>query len=157
MRTWSKIVQKISKKYNVDQRLIKSIICVESSGNQRAVSRSKAIGLMQVKPFGAGKEVYQFQGKIGQPSISDLYDPKINIDIGTAYIYVLQHQYLAGLHNKEILQYATIVSYVNGSSALLKTLSNDRNQAIKKLNKMKKIGFFNHIKKNIQHYKHGNI
>ncbi|XBC44624.1 MAG: transglycosylase SLT domain-containing protein [Buchnera aphidicola (Schlechtendalia peitan)] len=140
-------MKKTSKKYNVDQKLIKSIICIESSGDEKATSNSKAIGLMQIKPFSAGKEVYRFQGKRGHPSVNDLYNPNINIDIGTAYIHILQNQDLSGIYNTEILRYATIVSYVNGSNALLKTLSDNRKIAIKKLNKMKKKEFFNHIKK----------
>ncbi|XBC38441.1 MAG: transglycosylase SLT domain-containing protein [Buchnera aphidicola (Floraphis choui)] len=151
------MVKRASKKYGVDSKLIESIICIESAGNKKAISSSKAIGLMQIKPRSAGREVYRFQGKNGQPSIYDLYNPKINIDIGTAYIYILQHQDLSGIHNSEILRYATIVSYVNGSNMLLKTLSNNRKTAIQKLNKMKKKQFFNHIKKNIQRYRRGNI
>ncbi|XBC40976.1 MAG: transglycosylase SLT domain-containing protein [Buchnera aphidicola (Nurudea yanoniella)] len=134
-----------------------SIICAESSGNSRAISRSKAIGLMQIKRFSAGKEVYRFLGKIGQPSVRDLYNPKINIDIGTAYIHVLQKKNLLGIHNPEILRYATIISYSNGPNMFLRTLSNNKVKAIKKLNKMKKKEFFNHIKKKIQSYKSGNI
>ncbi|XBC42514.1 MAG: transglycosylase SLT domain-containing protein [Buchnera aphidicola (Meitanaphis elongallis)] len=157
IHSWSKIIKQSSKKYKVDERLIKSIICIESSGNTKAISRSNAIGLMQIKPFSAGREVYRFQGKIGQPSLRDLYNPKINIDIGTAYVHILQHRELVGIHNMEMLRYATIISYVNGSQALFRTFSSSREEAIKKLNKMKKQEFFSHIKKNIEHYKLGNI
>ncbi|XBC39457.1 MAG: transglycosylase SLT domain-containing protein [Buchnera aphidicola (Nurudea shiraii)] len=154
---FSKIIQQSSKKYNVDPNLVKSIICVESSGNIKAISRSKAIGLMQIKQFSAGKEVYRFQGKSGQPSIYDLYNPKTNIEIGTAYIHILQEKNLSGIHNLEILRYATIVSYSNGPNMLLKIFSNNRLSAIKKINKLKKQEFLNYIKKNTQNCKLGNI
>ncbi|XBC38942.1 MAG: transglycosylase SLT domain-containing protein [Buchnera aphidicola (Melaphis rhois)] len=147
MKPWFKIIKRSSKKYNVDSKLIKSIICIESSGHVQATSSSNAIGLMQIKPYSAGKEVYHFKGRSGQPSIYDLYDPKINIDIGTAYIHILQCQDLEGINNKEILRYATIVAYVNGTNALLKTFSHDKKKAIKRINKMKKKEFFSHIKR----------
>lgn len=157
IKSWSSIIKKSSKKYNVDPKLIKSIICIESSGNKKATSHSHAIGLMQIKPLSAGKEVYRFKKKDGHPSIYDLYNPKINIDIGTAYVHILQNRDLVGINNTEMLRYATIVSYVNGSDTLLKILSNNRRKAVKKINKMTKKEFFYYIKKNIQPCKLGNI
>lgn len=87
---WNKFIKTSAQKYNIDSKLIKSIIYAESSGNPYAKSKSNAIGLMQIKPSSAGVEIYRLNGKKGQPSIKELYNPKINIDIGTAYISLLQ-------------------------------------------------------------------
>jgi membrane-bound lytic murein transglycosylase E len=87
---WNKLINIASNKYQVDNKLIKSIIYVESSGNPYATSRSNAIGLMQIKPSSAGIEVYRLYKKQGQPSIKELYNPKTNIDMGTAYLSLLQ-------------------------------------------------------------------
>lgn len=44
-----------------------------------------------------------------------------NIDIGAAYINILQNQQLAGINDPQTLRYATIVSYANGAGAMLRT------------------------------------
>ncbi|WAI19204.1 MAG: transglycosylase SLT domain-containing protein [Buchnera aphidicola (Brevicoryne brassicae)] len=90
IHNWKSFIKTSSYKYNVDDKLIKSVIYAESSGNPYAKSNSNAIGLMQIKPSSAGVEIYRLNGKKGQPSIQELYNPKINIDIGTAYISLLQ-------------------------------------------------------------------
>jgi len=87
---WNKLINIASNKYQVDSKLIQSIIYVESSGNPYSKSRSNAIGLMQIKPSSAGIEVYRLYKKKGQPSIQELYNPETNIDMGTAYLSLLQ-------------------------------------------------------------------
>jgi len=150
---WNDIVEVAAHKYKVDEKLIKSIIYVESSGNPCAKSKSNAIGLMQIKPSSAGAEVYRLYGKKGQPSIKELYNPKINIDMGTAYISFLQKKF-STIKNKDVMRYATIVSYVNGASALLKTFSKNSKEAIDIINTMTTQSFYTHVKKNIQQFKH---
>ncbi|WP_234414137.1 transglycosylase SLT domain-containing protein [Buchnera aphidicola] len=120
---------------------------VESSGNPYAKSRSNAIGLMQIKPSAAGLEIYRLNGKKGQPSVRELYNPKVNINIGTSYLNLLQKKNLLGIKNKEIMRCATIVSYVNGAHALLKIFSKNRDEAIKKINSMTVKTFFKYVKK----------
>jgi membrane-bound lytic murein transglycosylase E len=144
---WNFLIKKASNKYNVEEKLIKSIIYAESSGNPYAKSESNAIGLMQIKPSAAGLEIYRLNGKKGQPSVKELYNPKININIGTSYINLLQKKNLFGIKNKEIMRYATIVAYVNGTSALLKIFSKNRNKAIKIINSMTVKTFFKYVKK----------
>ncbi|WAI03193.1 transglycosylase SLT domain-containing protein [Buchnera aphidicola] len=90
IHNWNYLIKNASHKYGVDEKLIKSIIYTESSGNPYAKSNSNAIGLMQIKPNSAGAEIYRITGKKGQPSVQSLYNPKININIGTAYINLLQ-------------------------------------------------------------------
>lgn len=150
---WRNFIHTSANKYNVDEKLIKSIVYAESSGNPYAKSRSNAIGLMQIKPSSSGMEVYRLNGKKGQPSNKELYNPKININIGTAYINFLQKKNLFGIKNKEIMRYATIVSYVNGASALLKIFSKNGKEAISIINTMTAKSFCEYIKKNIQQYK----
>ncbi|QFQ32440.1 murein transglycosylase [Buchnera aphidicola (Aphis fabae)] len=144
---WNYFIKNASNKYNVDEKLIKSIIYVESSGNPFAKSSSNAIGLMQIKPSAAGLDIYRLNRKKGQPSVKELYNPRININIGTSYLRLLQKRNLLGIKNKEIMRYATIVSYVNGTSALLKIFAKDKHTAIKIINTMTIKKFFQYIKK----------
>jgi membrane-bound lytic murein transglycosylase C len=56
------MVRQASRKYGVDESLILAIMQTESSFNPYAVSRSDALGLMQVVQHSAGKDVFRSQG-----------------------------------------------------------------------------------------------
>lgn len=142
---WSLFTDYAAHNYGIDQKLIDAIISVESGGNPTLVSKSNAIGLIQIKAATAGREVYHAKGLHGQPSSSELRDPVKNIDIGTAYLKILQDRSLAGIHNPETLRYATIVSYANGAGALLRTFSSDRDRAIAMINAMTPNQFYQHV------------
>lgn len=142
---WSLFTEDAASHYGVDEKLISAIISVESGGNPTVVSRSNAVGLMQIKASTAGREVYRVRGRHGQPSNSELRDPAKNIDIGTAYIKLLQDSALAGIRDPLTLRYATIVSYVNGAGALLRTFSRDRDRAIAMINAMTPDEFYHHV------------
>ncbi|QCI24341.1 murein transglycosylase [Buchnera aphidicola (Muscaphis stroyani)] len=153
LHKWNKLIQIASYKYNVDLKLIKSIIYTESFGIPCARSKSNAIGLMQIKPSTAGAEVYRLKKRKGQPSIQELCNPNKNIDIGVFYISILQNKYLIGIKDKEIMRYATILAYVNGASALLKIFDRNTKMAIQMINNMTKKVFLKYVKKNIQLHK----
>ncbi|MEJ5175252.1 transglycosylase SLT domain-containing protein, partial [Erwinia sp. MYb416] len=87
---WSMMTEQAAQRNGVDQKLVEAIITVESGGNPTVVSKSNAVGLMQIKASTAGREVYRSQGRRGQPTKSELRDPVKNIDIGTAYLRILQ-------------------------------------------------------------------
>lgn len=144
-QAWSLFTENAAHNYGVDQKLVDAIISVESGGNPTVVSKSNAIGLMQIKASTAGREVYRVQGRRGQPTNSELRDPVKNIDIGTAYLKILQDQSLSGIRNPETLRYATIVSYANGAGALLRTFSRDRDRAIAMINSMTPEEFYQHV------------
>jgi len=144
-QAWSMFTENAAHNYGVDQKLVEAIISVESGGNPTVVSRSNAIGLMQIKASTAGREVYRVQGRHGQPSSAELRDPVKNIDIGTAYLKILQDQSLAGIRDPKTLRYATIVSYANGAGALLRTFSRDRDRAIAMINNLTPEEFYQHV------------
>jgi len=131
---------------HVDETLVRAIIQVESGFNPSAVSKSNAVGLMQLKASTAGRDAYRLKGRHGQPSTRDLKDPEVNIDLGTAYLSMIQQQ-LAGINNPKTRRYATTVAYVNGAGALLRTFSNDRAYAVSKINQMTPEQFYRHVEK----------
>ncbi|WON78788.1 transglycosylase SLT domain-containing protein [Serratia sp. UGAL515B_01] len=144
---YSDYIRNAANSYGVDENLIKAIIQVESGFNPNVVSTSNAVGLMQLKPSTAGRDAYRMKGKNGQPSSRELKDPAVNIDLGTAYINILQRQQLAGISNPQTLRYATIVSYVNGAGAMLRTFSPDKRVAVNRINQMSPDEFYQHIQK----------
>ncbi|WP_092520604.1 membrane-bound lytic murein transglycosylase MltC [Xenorhabdus japonica] len=131
------IVRKASIKYGVDESLILAIMQTESSFNPYAVSRSDALGLMQVMQHTAGQDVFKMQGKSGQPSRSYLFDPENNIDAGTAYLSILQNTYLGGIKNATSRRYAVITAYNGGAGSVLRVFSSDKKKAAQIINSMK--------------------
>lgn len=130
------MVRRASEKYHVEQSLILAIMQTESSFNPYAVSRTDALGLMQVMQHSAGKDVFKSQGRSGVPSRSYLFDPDKNIDTGTAYLSILQDVYLAGITDPMSRRYAVITAYNGGAGSVLKVFSSDRNKAIDVINRM---------------------
>lgn len=145
---WMPISEKAGAAWGVSPRLITAIIAVESGGNPNLVSKSNAVGLMQLKASTSGLDVYRHMGWSGQPTTSELKNPERNISMGAAYLSILEHGSLAGIQDPEVMQYALMVSYANGAGALLRTFSSDRKQAINKINKLDKDEFFEHVVEN---------
>lgn len=130
------MVRQASRKYGVDESLILAIMQTESSFNPYAVSRSDAMGLMQVVQHTAGKDVFRSQGKSGTPGRSYLFDPASNIDTGTAYLAMLSNVYLGGINNPTSRRYAVITAYNGGAGSVLRVFSSDKVQAANIINTM---------------------
>lgn len=147
-------IRQAASHYGVHETLIKAIIQVESGFNPNVVSASNAVGLIQLKPSTAGRDAYRLKGLSGQPSLRELKNPAVNIDLGTAYINIIQSQQLAGINNPQTLRYATIVAYVNGAGAMLRTFALDKRVAVSRINQMSPDEFYQHIQKITQPRRH---
>ncbi|WP_092875598.1 membrane-bound lytic murein transglycosylase MltC [Izhakiella capsodis] len=130
------IVREAAEKYGVAESLILAIMQTESSFNPYAVSNADALGLMQVVQNTAGADVFRMQGKWGTPSRSYLLNPQNNINTGTAYLALLQDNYLAGIRNPASRRYAVITAYNGGAGSVLRVFSRDKNRAFSIINKM---------------------
>lgn len=130
-------VDAAAKRYGVDPALIYAIIETESSFNPVAVSHAPAFGLMQVVPKTAGRDVFQRQGrKQTQPTPTQLFNPKENIEIGTAYLQILDEIYLKNIRPPLSREYAVIAAYNGGAGNLFKTFSSGRDSAVRQINKL---------------------
>ena len=74
----------IAEEYDVNYNLIKAVISTESSWNVKARSRVKALGLMQIMKACA---------KDFKTPHSEMYDPYVNITVGTMYLSKLLKQF----------------------------------------------------------------
>ena len=75
----------------IDPLLVSAIIRVESKFNPQALSKKGAVGLMQIMPS-TGEWAAEQMG-IQEFESSLLYDPEMNIRIGTWYISNLQKEF----------------------------------------------------------------
>ncbi|RCW48778.1 MULTISPECIES: lytic transglycosylase domain-containing protein [unclassified Halanaerobium] len=80
---YREIISKEAETSSVDSDLLAALIFVESGFNSDALSSRGAVGLMQIMPETAGwiaeqKDLENFV-------VSDLYNPKINIEFGSWY------------------------------------------------------------------------
>lgn len=84
-------IEEFSEKYQVDPLFIAAVIQTESSFNSKAVSSKGACGLMQLMPstaeWAAGKIDFDLYNQ------EDLFEPRVNIEIGTWYLSSLQQQF----------------------------------------------------------------
>jgi soluble lytic murein transglycosylase-like protein len=69
------IIEKVAREQNVDVKLVRAVIQVESAYNERARSKKGAMGLMQLMPATAR------QYSVGNP-----YDPASNIEAGIKHL-----------------------------------------------------------------------
>jgi len=130
-------VKEYAKKYQVSAELIFAIMHVESAFNPKAVSHSNALGLMQVKANAAGRDVYKYiDQRAGQPTPSELFNPKENIRVGTAYVSLLNHMYLKGIRNTDNKELVAISAYNGGLSTVLKLFGKTPEKAIKRINQL---------------------
>ena len=74
----------LAEEYDVNYNLIKAVITTESSWNVKARSRANALGLMQIMRACA---------KDHKTPHSEMYDPYVNITVGTMYLSKLLKQF----------------------------------------------------------------
>lgn len=92
VRQWCAVIETSARQHNLEPKLVASVIMQESRGDSQAVSRSGAIGLMQVMPRdGLAASFMCINGPCfgDRPSIQELMDPTFNVGYGC--------QLLAGL------------------------------------------------------------
>ena len=83
---YAKLIHASAQKHGVEAKLITSVIEQESNFDAKAVSRKKALGLMQLLPKTAARY-----------AVSNVFDPAQNIDAGTHYLKDLLDRYHGNL------------------------------------------------------------
>lgn len=89
-KDYSEYVSKYSKEYDVEENLIYALIKAESNFDVKAESHQNAKGLMQLMDSTAEQIANKCQIKLTEDNI---FDPDININLGTQYIAALLKKY----------------------------------------------------------------
>eukprot|EP00487_Bulimina_marginata_P007778 TRINITY_DN293_c0_g1_i1.p1 TRINITY_DN293_c0_g1~~TRINITY_DN293_c0_g1_i1.p1 ORF type:complete len:130 (-),score=15.09 TRINITY_DN293_c0_g1_i1:524-913(-) len=105
---------------------------------------------MQVVPTSAGHDVNKQVRNIDEPmKVSDLYQPVINVETGTAYLDILNSKYLRKIENDESRLYCVIAAYNTGAGNVARAFNKDRSTSIGKaskvINKMTPEEVYNHL------------
>lgn len=85
------LVERYAKQYNVEKPLIYAIIRQESTFRTHAKSSANAMGLMQVIPSTARR--VSRKNNIKLADMKQMYQPKVNMQVGTAYLKHLSKRY----------------------------------------------------------------
>jgi|SRR5699024_1557046 len=124
---YSKLVAHVGNELDVAPALIHAVIFAESKYQPDAVSKSGAIGLMQLIPkFGALEAFRYLYGRNRIPTNRALKRPEVSIWLGTAYLSILNDRYFAWIENTALRLRAVIAAYNWGPTAVLSTLFPER-------------------------------
>lgn len=116
-------VMENARRFNLDPRLIMAVIHTESYFNPLAVSEVGAIGLMQIMPQHAGREVFAYlYEQPGKFSVDALYSPRLNIQTGTAYLHLLKRTHFADIRDYRKNTYLAICAYNWGPNAVRRNI-----------------------------------
>lgn len=130
------LVERYAKQHNVSPSLVYAVIRAESNFNPYAVSHVPAYGLMQLVPTSGGRDAYRrVAGRDEAPSKEYLFDAKNNIELGTAYLRVLDTEYLDMVQDDVSREYCMISAYNTGAGNVLKTFARDRTTAVNEINR----------------------
>ena len=130
-------VERYAKRFNVSKSLVFAVIKTESNFNPFAVSGAPAYGLMQLVPETGGRDAYQMvKGSAVTPSKEYLFDADNNIELGTAYLSIIEQRYLGDIQNPLTREYCTIAAYNGGAGNVLNMFSKDRNKAPDVINRL---------------------
>ena len=83
---WWSTIKEEAKRNNIDPYLIAGLIRQETIFNPQAVSRANAMGLMQLLPSTGRSVAKRYSLGGGAISSADLFNPILNIQLGTAYV-----------------------------------------------------------------------
>lgn len=134
-RRYAPLVERYAQEFRISKSLVYAVIKTESNFNPFAVSSAPAYGLMQLVPATGGRDAYtKVKGYDHTPSKEYLFEAQNNIELGTAYLGIIEYQYLARIAHPVAREYCTIAAYNGGAGNVLRTFHSDRARAVETIN-----------------------
>lgn len=145
-------VRDMTEKYKVSYDLAMAIIKTETNFNIGAGTRKGTLdirnpelyennpwGLMQVVPGRSGREGWKrAKGKDRIPTADELLAPKTNLEIGVAYLSVLQDSYFDGVKDERTKELVMISAYRDGTEKIYGLFSpkGKKGEAVEEINRL---------------------
>ncbi len=124
---YENIITYYSTRQSLNARLVFALIETESFFNPVARSNAPAFGLMQLVPSSGARDAYMaIYGRAKIVTDSYLYNPKHNVNLGTAYLRLIDSKYLSHIRNKKSRLWCTIAAYNTGVTNVLGTFAGQR-------------------------------
>lgn len=124
------LAEKYGAQFNVDPALILAVMHTESYFNPLARSSVPALGLMQIVPGTAGRDVSKaLYGQEMLLSETYLFNPDNNVKAGAAYLDLLQSHYLRDIDDPESRLFAVIAAYNTGAGNVARAFVGARDVA----------------------------
>lgn len=139
-------------RHNLQPSLIFAIMETESHFNPRARSPIPAFGLMQLVPSSGGVDSYNYlygTKKILPPEY--FFHADQNIELGAAYIKLLNHSYLKPIKNPTSRIYCTVAAYNAGAGGVARAFVGNKNvtKASEIINAMTPAEVYEHLLKHL--------
>ncbi len=134
---YAPLVNRYAEAFGVSRSLIYAVMQTESSFNPYAVSTAPAYGLMQLVPSTGGRDAYRYvKGYDHTPSKEYLFIPDNNVELGAAYLDMLQSKYLGQIRDPVSREYCIISAYNGGAGNVLQLFHPDRQRAVAVINSL---------------------
>ncbi len=140
-------VAKYSTSFGIEEPLIFAVIEQESSFNPEAKSWVPAYGLMQLVPKSGGFDAYLYVYKREWvPTMSYLYVPHQNIELGTAYLRILMNQF-KNVTDPDCRRLCVIAGYNTGAGNVCRAFTGKTNikAAVELINRMSYDELYRHL------------
>ncbi len=140
-------VSEFSQKFQIEQPLIYAVMEQESYFNPEAVSPANACGLMQLVATSGGYDAYKYvYKKDWVPTRSYLFNPRNNIELGTAYLRILMNQFKA-VSNPDCRRLCVIAGYNTGAGNVSRAFTGrvSVGSAVGLINGYDYKGLYNHL------------
>ncbi len=117
-------VRRESNRFHIAVPLAFAVIHTESYFNPKATSPVPAYGLMQLVPVSGARDAYRYvYGEDRILPADYLYVPDNNIELGCAYIGLLENRYFGKVRDPRSRLYCAVAAYNTGAGNLSRTLA----------------------------------
>ncbi|MEH6448924.1 MAG: transglycosylase SLT domain-containing protein [Oleispira sp.] len=147
-------VEASAAKWQVPAALILAIMHTESAFNPLARSHVPAFGLMQIVPKSAGRDASRLVfGRERLLTGQDLYKPETNIEMGAAYLHILDSKYLKGITDADSRQLCIIAAYNTGAGNVARAFGGTTSvkKALPVINRLSSKQVYAHLRSNLKY------